>query len=171
MHRSPRFSQKVIPLHWIDPCERWVIVPRVVNGKIRKTITPLKKKKGNCYFTAIMPHALIDFIYRSVKKLGLDKQVLIFSRARIKHRNRCLCNGVRIVYLDWDVGISFLIPQRLRYNTMVPVMIDGESFMIHLMEFAILGALLLVAFPSFSKKRCNEWAAQILAKGWKSVGM
>lgn len=171
----PRHNEQsknnVVPINWIDPAERYVVVPRKFNGKIRKVIKPLKSKKGNCYFTCTMPHALIQFVYRCVKKLGLHGRVLIFSRGSVRIKNRAVQHALSITQLDWDVGVSFLIPLRLRYDRMVAVEIEGCEHPVRLMELAVLGALLSVRFPAFSKARCNEWATNILAKGWKSVGM
>ncbi len=163
-------NNNVIPLNWIDPSERYVVVPRNVNGKVRTYIKPLKKKKGNCYFTCTMPHALIHFVYRCAKKLGLHAQVLIFSRGSVKMKGKAVNHTISITRLDWDVGVSFVIPLRLRYDRKVTVEIEGCEHSVRLMELAVLGALLSVRFPSFSKDRCNELAIRILVGGWKSAG-
>ncbi len=171
LRKNDSLKSKVVSIHWIDLSERYVVVPRKINGKIRKTIKPLKRKKGNCYFTCTMPHAFVQFVYRCAKKLGICEKVLIFSRGSVRIKSRTVTHAVSITRLDWDVGISFLVPLRLRYDRMVAVDVEGREYSVHLMELAVLGALLSVRFPSFSRVRCNEWAMKILAKGWKSVGM
>jgi hypothetical protein len=59
------------------------------------------------------------------------------------------------------------MPLRLRYDKRVIVEVEGRDYSVRLMELVILGALLSVKFSSFSKKRCNDAAMAILAKGWK----
>ncbi len=169
LRHTPQSKNIVIPLNWIDPAERYVVVPRNVNGKVRKYIKPLKKKKGNCYFTCTMPHALVQFVYRCTRKLNLHEQVLIFSRGSVRIKNSAVNHALSITYLDWDVGVSFLIPLRLRYDRKVTVAIEGCEHSVRLMELAVLGALLRVRFSSLSMSRCNEWAIRILVGGWKSV--
>lgn len=71
--------------------------------------------------------------------------------------------------LEWDVGTLFLIPMRMRSDALVTVEIEGNTYAVPLMHLVILGSLIFVAYPSFSKKTCNEFAKKILVKGWKSV--
>lgn len=171
--KNQHVAQKVVSINWVNPTERYVVVPRNVTGnaksRFRKVIKPLKKKKGNCYFTCTMPHALIQFVYRCAKKLDLQKKVLIFSRGSIRKKNRPVQHAISITHLDWDVGVSFIVPLRLRYDKLVTVEIEAREYVVRLMELAILGALLSVAFPSLSRTRCNDLAIIILVKGWKHL--
>lgn len=171
LRKKDSLKDKIVSIYWIDSTERYVVVSRRINGKIRKKIKPLKIKKGNCYFASIMPNALVQFVYKSAKKLGLRDQVLIFSRGSIRINNTSVNHAVSITWLDWDVGVSFLIPLRLRYDRKVTVEIEGCEHSVRLMELAVLGSLISVRFPSLSRARCNELAMNILARGWKSVGM
>ncbi|MCX8123236.1 MAG: hypothetical protein N3F66_03620 [Spirochaetes bacterium] len=162
-------NSNIIPLNKIDNAEQYIVIPRRIKGKIQKVIKPLKKVKGNCYFTCNMPHALINFIYRSVKKLGIQDTKLIFSRGIVRINNRIVHNAVSKVALEWDLGISFIIPLKLRYNTFVTIEINNRDYTVRLMELAILIALMAHAHPSLPRKKHVEEAQKVLALGWKSV--
>lgn len=159
----------IIPINKIDSTLRYIVVPRKIKGKIQKVVKPLKKVKGNCYFTCNMPHALINFVYRSVKKLELTNSKLIFSRGTVRINNRIVHNAVSSTILDWDLGISFIIPLKLRYNIFVTIEVAGRDYTVRLMELAILIALMAHAYPSQPRKKHVENAQKVLALGWKSI--
>ncbi|MEW6526944.1 MAG: hypothetical protein AB1444_09780 [Spirochaetota bacterium] len=162
-------ENNIIQLNKIEITERYIVIPRLIRGKVQKIVKPLKKVKGNCYFTCNMPHALINFIYRSVKKLGLTSVNLIFSRGNVRIKNRIVHNAVLSTILDWDLGISFIIPLKLRYNTFVTIEVDNNDYSVRLMELAILIALMAHAHPSQSRKKHIENAHKVLTLGWKSI--
>lgn len=162
-------KDNIININTIDKTQRYIVVPRCIRGKVQKVVKPLKKVKGNCYFTCNMPHALINFIYRSVKKLGLTSSNLIFSRGTVRINNRVVHNAVSSTVLDWDLGISFIIPLKLRYNTFVTIEVDNNDYSVRLMELVILIALMAHAHPSKTRKKHIENAHKVLALGWKSI--
>ncbi len=162
-------TNNIININRIDKTERYIVVPRRIKGKVTKVVKPLKRIKGNCYFTCNMPHDVINFIYRSVKKLGLNNTKLIFSRGSVRINDRIVHNAVSSTVLDWDLGISFIIPLKLRYNTFVTIEVDDKDYTVRLMELAILIALMAFAHPSQPRKKHIENAHKVLALGWKSI--
>lgn len=162
-------KDNIIQLNKINKTERYIVVPRRIKRKVEKVVKPLKKVKGNCYFTCNMPHDLINFIYRSVKKLGLNSSKLIFSRGTVRINNRVVHNAISSTVLDWDLGISFIIPLKLRYNTFVTIEVDNNDYSVRLMELAILIALMAYAYPALTRKKHVEKAQKVLALGWKSI--
>lgn len=162
-------KHNIININKIDKTEHYIVIPRRIRGKVQKVIKPLKKVKGNCYFTCNMPHALINFIYRSVKKLGLTNSKLIFSRGTVRINNRVVHNAVSSTVLEWDLGISFIIPLKLRYNTFVTIEVADNDYSVRLMELAILIALMAYAHPSQPPKKHVEDAHKVLCFGWKSI--
>ena len=170
MYKFMANSRKnIIQLNKIDSTHHYIVVPRRIRGKVQKVIKPLKKVKGNCYFTCNMPHALINFIYRSVKKLGLINSKLIFSRGTVRINNRIAHNAVSLTMLEWDLGILFIIPLKLRYNTFVTIEVADKDYSVRLMELAILIALMAYAHPSQPRKKHIEDAHKVLCLGWKSI--
>ena len=162
-------SENIINLNKIDSTHHYIVVPRRIRGKVQKVVKPLKKVKGNCYFTCNMPHALINFIYRSVKKLGLTNSKLIFSRGTVRINNRIVHNAVSSTVLDWDLGISFIVPLKLRYNTFVTIEVADKDYSVRLIELAILIALMAHAHPSQPRKKLIEDTHKVLCLGWKSI--
>lgn len=162
-------KHNIININNIDKTEHYLVIPRRIRGKVQKVIKPLKKVKGNCYFTCNMPHALINFIYISVKKLGLTNSKLIFSRGTVRINNRIVHNAVSSTVLGWDLGISFIIPLKLRYNTFVTIEVADNDYSVRLMELAILIALMAYAHPSQPPKKYVEDAHKVLCFGWKSI--
>jgi hypothetical protein len=162
-------KNNIIHINNITKTEHFIVVPRRIKGKVQKVVKPLKKVKGNCYFTCNMPHDLINFVYRSVKKLGLINSKLIFSRGTVRINGRIVHNAVSTTALDWDLGISFIIPLKLRYNTFVTIEVDNNNYSVRLMELAILIALMAYAYPALTRKKHIEKAQKVLALGWKSI--
>ncbi|MBP6290378.1 MAG: hypothetical protein KA407_01925 [Spirochaetes bacterium] len=161
--------QNIIPLNKVEKTERYIVVPRLIKGKVQKVVKPLKKIKGNCLFTCNMPHALIDFIYRSVKKLHLQDNKYIFSRGNVYINNKVVHNAVSTVTLEWDLGTSFIIPLRLQFNTFVTIEVDNKDYSVRLMELAILIALMAQAYPSLPRSSHVSNAQRVLTLGWKSI--
>ena len=162
-------KDNIVNIHSIQDTEQYIVVPRRSKGKVQKVVKPLKKVKGNCYFTCTMPHDLINFIYRCVKKLGLTQTRLIFSRGTVRIKNNISYNAVSSVVLDWDLGISFIIPCKLRYSTFVTIEINNTEYSVRLMELAVLIALMAHARPSLPRKKHIEDAQKVLTLGWKSI--
>ncbi|MCP4130165.1 MAG: hypothetical protein GY754_04205 [bacterium] len=159
-------NTNVVAINWIDKAERWILVPGYANNKRIRRIKELSKVKENCYFTTGVAKKLIDFIYRSVIKLGLGEITLIFSRGAVKRYNRSVHNAVDICELDWDVGTSLIIPRTLKYGKTIQLLVDNEEHTLRLMEIIVLRGLLQVARPKKSSEWYSAMAATIITKGW-----
>ena len=161
-------KDNIIPINWIDDAERYIPVPGYI-PKNRPRLKSFIKVKGNCYFAHGVAHKIIDFIYRSVIKLDLKEKKMVFSRGAVKWKNKNIFNSVGIRELDWDVGISIIIPRGLNYNKMVKLSVDNEVKEFRFMELIVLSGLLRLAFP----KKASQWyslmATTIMAKGWDSL--
>jgi hypothetical protein len=158
--------KNVIPLNWIDESERWVLVPSYTSRGIRRRLKGLIKVKNNCYFTSGVAHQLIDFVYRAVVQLGLRDKKLIFSRGSVRRNNRPVINAVDICELDWDVGMSLIIPRTLNYKREIGLLVDNEEYQLRLMEILVLQGLLRIAYPEKGRRWHSAMAASIIAKGW-----
>lgn len=158
--------KNVIPLNWIKKSERWVLVPSYTSRGIRRRLKELIKVKGNCFFTSGVAHQIIDFVYRAVVQLELRDKKLIFSRGSVRRNNRPVINAVDICELDWDVGLSLIIPRTLRYNREIKLLVDNEEHRLRLMEIIVLQGLLRIAYPGKGRKWHSAMAASVIAKGW-----
>lgn len=158
---------KTVPINWIDDTEKYILVPRLERKRVVKKVKRLIKVKGNCYFTLGVPIALIDFIYRAVVKLGLRDRKLIFSRGAVKvRRDQPTSNVVEVHDLDWDLGISFIIPRKRKYVTALKFVVDGREHSVRLMEIMVLSALLRLVRPDKSEKWRSTKAAGVIVNGW-----
>ncbi len=166
---SGKKEQPVIPINWIDDAERFIVVPRIEKGRIIKKIKPLRKVKGNCYFTRGVAYNLIDFIYRAIRQLELTDRKLIISRGSVKKNGRNVWNAVAVHELEWDLGTSIIIPQRLRHDKMVTVEVEGEDHVVRLMELILLNTLLRLRYKDKPASWYDSTASLILANGWKSL--
>ena len=166
---SGKKEQPVIPINWIDDAERFIVVPRIEKGRIIKKIKPLRKVKGNCYFTRGVAYNLIDFIYRAIRQLELTDRKLIISRGSVKKNGRNVWNAVAVHELEWDLGTSIIIPQRLRHDKMVTVEVEGEDHVVRLMELILLNTLLRLRYKDKPAYWYDSTASLILANGWKSL--
>ena len=158
--------KNVVPLNWIKKSERWVLVPSYTSRGIRRRLKALIKVKGNCFFTSGVAHQLIDFVYRAVVQLELRDKKLIFSRGSVRRNRRPVINAVDICELDWDVGLSLIIPRTLSYSREIKLLIDNEKHRLRLMEIIVLQGLLRIAFPEKGRKWHSAMAASVIALGW-----
>jgi hypothetical protein len=166
MKSSKKMSGKTVPINWIDETERYILVPRLERKRIVKKVKRLIKVKGACYFTQGVPLGLIDFIYRAVLQLRLRNRKIIFSRGAVKIKNRPTSNIVEVCELDWDLGTSFIIPLKRRYDTVLDFTIEGKKYALRLMEIMALSGLLRLIYPDKSEKWRSAMAASIIARGW-----
>ncbi|MBN1497852.1 MAG: hypothetical protein JXA07_13850 [Spirochaetes bacterium] len=164
-----RASSKTVPINWIDDTERYILVPRMERKRVVKKLKRLIRVKGGCYFTQGVPLGLIDFIYRAVLKLGLRDRKLIFSRGSVKLNKRPTSNIVEVLELDWDLGTSFIIPMKRRYDTEHHFIIDGTKYRLRLMEIMTLSALLRLKHAGKSELWRSAMAASIIARGWGEI--
>ncbi len=159
-------KKKVVPINWIDESNQYALIPGHNKNKKIRRIKALKNVKGNCYFAHGVSKNLIDFIYRAVIKLELKDKKLLFSRGAVKQKKRSVVNAVGISELDWDVGTSIRIPQKLNYNYRVALLIDKDEHKLRLMEIIVLSCLLHIACPGKSSNWCSDMSASIIANGW-----
>ena len=162
-------DRAVVPINWIDDAERFIVVPRIEKGRIIKKVKPLRKVKGNCYFTRGVAYNLIDFIYRAVRQLELTDRKLIISRGSVKKNGRNVWNAVAVYELEWDLGTSIIIPQRLRHDKMVTVEVNGEDHVVRLMELVLLNTLLRLKYKDKPASWYNSLTSSILVTGWKAL--
>ncbi len=161
-------AEKTVPINWIDDTERYIVVPRMLRSRTVKKLKLLIKVKGNCYFTKGVPYGIIDFIYRAVIKLGLRERKLIFSRGSVK-RKKDGGAGMEICELDWDLGTSFIIPMRMRYDAMIDISIYGSRTKVRTMEIIVLAGLLGLVHPDRSFRWRSALAAAIVTHGWSEI--
>jgi hypothetical protein len=161
-----KLNPKTVPINWIDDTERYILVPRLERKKVVKKVKRLIKVKGACYFTQGVPLRLIDFIYRAVLQLRLRDRKLIFSRGAVKVKNGPTSNIVEVLELDWDLGTSFIIPRKRRYDTALDFTIGGKNYTLRLMEIMVLSGLLRLTHTDKSEKWRSAMAASIIARGW-----
>ena len=159
-------DNKIININWIDDSDRCALIPGYQNYRKIRRLKELKKAKGNCYFSSGISHKLIDFIYRSVKKLGIHDRNLFFSKGAVKAKNMNILNSVKIEELDWDVGISVIIPYRLNYNRKISLLVENNACEVRLMEIIVLIGLLSIAYQKKSAKWYSNMSAAIIARGW-----
>lgn len=159
----------IIPINWIDRTERFA----VIRGYDRRRRKPLLKEfyrnKGSCHFTRGVPTGLIDFSYRAVIKLGLKGKRFFFSRGAVKRNGISLVHTVALQQLDWDAGISVIIPQKLRYSHRFSLSINGTVHDLRVMEIAVLMALLSLKAGKRSKQWYADMAASVIAAGWRCL--
>ena len=160
-------NPKIVRIDKVDDSERWVPIPGTKSGHRKPRIKELHKKKGNCYFAVGVSQKLIDFVYRSVMKLKLRDKTLIFSRGTVKRSRKTIFWSVDMVELDWDVGISVIIPRRLSYTKNLRLLIDEEEHFVRMMEIVVLAGLLRISSPDRAGHWYSRMAATVLTKGWK----
>ncbi len=161
-----RPSAKTVPINWIGETEKYILVPRVERGQVVKKVKRLIKVKGGCYFTSGVSHALIDFIYRAVIKLGLRDRKLIFSRGSVRHRKGPTSNCVEVWELDWDLGTSIIIPLKRNHRSSARFIIEDREYVLRIMEIIVLSGMLKLVFSDKSEKWRTRLAASIIACGW-----
>ena len=163
----------VVSINWLDESERWLVVPGTVLEKRKKRIKEINFEKSACLFASGVPKSIIDFIYRSVKKLGLSNSEnrLIFSRGMVRAGKYKKKYAVSARELDWGVGTLILIPRILKYRETVRLSVDGKIHTLRMMELVVLGALLKIAFPGKTAEYYSNMAALIIAEGWKSLDL
>jgi hypothetical protein len=163
-------KNKTVPINWIGDTEKYILVPRLERKRVVKKVKRLIKVKGACFFTRGVPYKLIDFIYRAVIKLGLRERKLIFSRGAVKVKGRPASNIVEVYELDWDLGTSFIIPLKRRYDTTLNFSVDGSVHPMRLMEIMVLSGLLKLVHGDKSEKWRSAKAVSIIARGWGEIG-
>lgn len=164
MHKT-----KIIDINKIHDFEHWVPVPCYINKKRKIKFKRLYKKKGNCYFAVGIPFGIINFIYRSTLKLNLKENKLIFSKGAVKINNLSVNNAIQLNKLDWDVGISFIIPRKLNYKSFSEYTINNKKHKIRNMEVLVLSTLLKLAKPGKSNAWYTNCSQNIIINGWKSL--
>ncbi len=162
-------NSKTVSITWIDDTERYILVPQLERKRVVKKVKRLIRVKGACYFTQGVPLGLIDFIYRAVLKLGLRGRKLIFSRGAVKVNRNPTSNIVEVCELDWDLGTSFIIPMKRRYDTVLEFTIAGRNHTLRLMEIMVLSAMLRLKYPDKSEIWRSAMAASIIARGWAEI--
>ena len=167
MKKKKDTNPHIIPINRVKESERWVPIPGTDRVKPSARLKSLHRKRGNCYFAVGVSQKLFDFIYRSVVKLGLGEKTLIFSKGAVKSRNRSIVNSVGLKELDWDVGISMIIPKRLSYSKTLNLLVEDEEYTIRVMEIIVLAGLLKILNPKKPAQWNNDMAATIIALGWK----
>jgi len=169
MKKSIR-HEKIVPINWIDDEERWIPVPSNAPHPRRKRTKEIVHVKGNCSFAAGVPKSIIDFIYRSVRKLGLTDRPLIFSRATVRSSSGLILKEVSICELDWGVGTLITIPRALRYGDMITVHAAEETYTVRLMELVVLSGLIRLALPGRSLRSYTDMATRVIVQGWNQPG-
>jgi hypothetical protein len=159
----------IVPIDWINPTERFAVIGGYDRGRRKPRLKEFYRARGNCHFSRGIPRGLIDFAYRAVVKLGLRKVVIFFSRGAVKRNGKSLVNTVALRRLDWDAGISVIIPQRLRYSARVSLSVNGAHQDFRVMELALLMALLSLAAEKKSGRWYADMAATIVAEGWSRL--
>ena len=145
-------KSNIVNIDWIDKSDRCAIVPGYINSKKAGRLKELFKAKGNCYFTSGIAYSLIDFIYRAVIQLKIKDKKLIFSRGAVKINGKSVLHSLGIRELNWDVGVSIRIPQKLNYNKKIRLIVDDKEHELRLMEIIVLSGLLHIAYPRKSSK-------------------
>jgi hypothetical protein len=163
--------QSIVPINWVDESDRWLVVPGTVLDKSRKRIKEVSFEKSACLFATGVPKSIIDFIYRSVKKLGIPDtgDRLIFSRGMVRSGRDKKKYAVSVKELDWGVGTLIVIPRLLKYREHITLDIDGEVHTLRYMELVVLRALLQISLPGKASDYDPAMAAVIIARGWKSL--
>lgn len=162
-------NHAVIPLNWVDDTERWIVIPGTIKEGRRRRIKELFLKKNNCFFARGVPKSIIDFTYRSVKKLGLTGQTIFFIRGTVRTRKGVVKNAVMVRELDWDVGTLITIPSGMRYSDKLILEIECEKSELRLMELSLLHGLLQMTFPKKSSAFYSHIAALVIVRGWSHL--
>jgi hypothetical protein len=162
---------KIIPIDWMKKVERWLLVPGTMVEGRRRRIKEIVYSKNNCYFAAGIPKSMIDFIYRSVRKLDLAERTLIFSRGTVRTPGGIQKNSVTIRELEWGVGTLFIIPRILKHGEKIGVLLDDKEYSLRLMELVVLNGLLRIAYPQKDFRFCSVMATRICAMGWPQLLM
>lgn len=162
-------KNKIISIDAIEDEERWVPIPSVSPGRNSRRLKGLFLKKGNCYFARGVPKGIFNFIYRASLKLQLKDKNIIFSRGSVKERDKRIISRMSIEILEWDVGISCIIPRQIRYDKNLPLLVGDSFHKVRYVEIIVLKGLLGLAFGSKSDSWCNAMAVNIITKGWKSL--
>jgi hypothetical protein len=162
-------ESKIVPIDWIDDEERWVLVPGTLRQPRRILTKRIVYRKENCLFAVGVPKSVIDFIYRSVRQLGLSDRTLIFSRGVVRNTAGPLKYGVSIRELDWGVGTLITIPRILKYGEHIVLPSGAAGHRVRRMELVVLIGLLKLAFPDRTSKDHSIMAALILIRGWNQL--
>jgi len=93
---------------------------------------------------------------------------VVTSRGSVKKNGKNVYNAVAVYELEWDLGTSIIIPQRLRHDKMVTIEVEGADYPARLMELVTLIALLRLACTGKTNSWYNSYSAKILVHGWKS---
>jgi len=166
MARKVKDDRNVKSINWIDDAERYIPIPGYENRKPSKRIKHLNREKTNCLFSRGIKKELIDFVYRSIVKLGLKDKKLIFTRGSVKVRGREVNHAIGLLELDWDVGISVKIPRLLNYDKRINLLINGKTHSLRLMEIIVLSCLIKMAVPGKNGGWYTDMSATIIALGW-----
>ena len=159
----------IVPINWIDTDESYAVIRRAGTRRSRPQLREYCLAKGSCHYTRAVPRGIIDLSYRAVVKLGLRGTRFFFSRGSVKKNGADLVNTVSFQRLNWDAGVSVIIPRRLRYAARVGLLIDGVAHELRVMELAVLMALLSLKGKTRSRRWYADMAASILARGWRSL--
>ncbi len=160
-------KQEVVPIGRVHDSERWIVVPGTIKEGKKKRIKEIRFQRKNCLFAAGVPSSIIDFTYRTVVKLNLREETLIFSRGTVRGTGGKTNRAVSVRPLDWDVGRLITIPREMRYRDHVAISLEGEEYSLRVMEMALLLGLLPLAFPGREKTFYPALAVAILVRGWK----
>jgi hypothetical protein len=161
---------RIIPMSHVGTQDRWIVVPKPPPGNRHAVLRSLKYKKGNCFFDSAVPKGMIDFIFRAVVHLGLQKHPVTVVRGTVKKHGRTVRHAVSLKELPWGTGTLIVVPRKLRYRDTIRLQITGREYEIRIMENIVLQALLRLARPEMQKDWYPQSAAVILSSGWKHLG-
>jgi hypothetical protein len=162
-------ENNIIPLNWIDDTERWIVIPGTIKEGRKRRLKELFLRKNNCFFARSVPKSIIDFTYRSVKKLGLTPKAIFFTKGTVRIKKGVVKNAVMVRELEWDVGTLVTIPAGMRYRERLTLEIDGERKDLRLMELSILHGLLQIAYPKKNSAFYSHMSALVIVRGWKQL--
>lgn len=167
---NPFKITRIIPMNHVGTQDRWIVVPKPPPGNRRAALRGLKYKKGNCFFDSAMPKGMINFIFRAVVHLRLQKHPVVVVRGTVKKQGRPVRHAASRKELPWGTGTLIVIPRKLRYRDTMKLQITGREYEIRIMENIVLQALLGLARPKMRKEWYPPAAAVILSSGWKHLG-
>ncbi len=159
--------KKIIPMDKTDPSDRWVPIPNRCAGSLR--LKGLFRRRGNCYFASGVPKDITTFSYRVALKLGLTKRTIIISRGLVRSGGLSRKDLVSLQELDWDVGMSMIIPRSLSRRERLEIRSNEATAGATTMELIVLAGFLRIAQPGRLPGWYNKMAMSIMLNGWKSL--
>jgi hypothetical protein len=170
MERKKNRTSNVVPIDRVEEARRWVPAPVAGTTVVRGRMREFSRSRGNMFFSAGIPKRLVDFSYRSTRRLKLTRETIFITRGAVRRDRDRIMLGASVRRLDWGVGHLITIPRGIRHNDIMELHVGYEVHSFRTIELLTLGALMRLAWPRRSQAYLTSMAAQVIARGWITDG-